>query len=545
MIWRQFAKLLCVLYVSLASCGTETDSDTSAGGDTDADTDSDSDADTDTDTDSDSDADADSDTDSDSDTDADSDADADTDSDSDSDSDIDSDTDTDTDTNWGGCGFVGSGSGGTVAVTPSQPVELDEVDVAAQNTSDLDRYGQLSTAAMGTLQYGPCGAAGLLLKVQNESDTQLVFTDPRSDGTPEVVEPEASANTHHASLFFDADCHPIVIRSSLSDGVLEYTRGGSGTWSSAVVLADVSTVLGAAPSSLTQVASDTGRDGKLYVFLGASVDGEDVIVRGDRAAAASSEWTFTALPALATSQLFGYWVDASGATHTLFRNTEYPCDPCNVDFYRGTLAAGDTTWTTEVVQAGKWGDPLDEFIESATIAFDSAGNIFIAAHFARHVITGSYRSAELRLYGLVEGTWCNEVVADETDGYAGTDGTEYTGADPQIAIDDIDHLHILFRDQSLWHESGMENQMRGQLRYAIRSGSTWYHSTLLEQQGQTESANPLIGLSEPLLAVSPSGDEIVAAGVVQTWQIDSTYADQSHPATLEAKAVTAAVAPAK
>ena len=37
-----------------------------------------------------------------------------------------------------------------------------------------------------------------------------------------------------------------------------------------------------------------------------------------------------------------------------------------------------------------------------------------------------------------------------------------------------------------------------------------------------------------MLAVSPGGDTLVAAGVRQTWQTSSIYNDDSVPATLEA-----------
>ncbi len=430
----------------------------------------------------------------------------------------------------GGCGMAESGAGGEVAVTPGGSVTLDELNTDAQN---IDMRGQLASGMLGTLRYGPCGTAGLLLWIGEGSETELVFTDPTTSGDLEVVDPEGGARD--ASLFFDADCNPVVVRSSASNGVVEYTRDDSGTWTDAVVLGD-------APPSLTQVGSDVGKDGKLYIFIRVMPADEPALLRGERNTAVGSEWTFVEMPEPTATKLHGYWVDASGNTHTLFRNTPYPCDPCNVDFFHGTYSTGDAEWTLDVVQTGKRGDPLDEFIEEATLAFDSSGNPFIAAHFGRHVITGSYKSAELRLYGMVDSTWCGETIASETDGYAGSDGTNYTGADPQIVIDDNDRIHILFQDQSLWHVDGMENQIRGQLRYALRSGAKWYKSILLEQPGQTESSSPLHGLIAPLLAVSPGGDEIVAAAVVQTWQTDSTYNDESVPATYRAQAVTATVA---
>lgn len=438
----------------------------------------------------------------------------------------------------GGCGFPESGLSGAVTITPASPVTFEELESEAMNTAAFDSDGQLAPAVLGALRYGPCGDAGLLLRIGDN----LVFIDPTTGGTPEVVDDNGDAY-RGASLFFDADCDPLVIRGTILDGFMEYTRDSADSWTVTVVLEDISSIIGSDPSPLSQAASDVGRDGRLYVFSQAGYGADARLIRGGRDAAAGSAWSFEELPMpQADSDLvFGFWVDGSGATHTLYRNTEYPCDLCNVDFFHAVLSDGGSSWSAMVVQEGKWGDPHDEYIRAASLAFDSAGDPYIAGHFARHVVTGSYKSAELRIYGKVQDEWCAEVVEDATDGYAGSDGTEYTGADPRLVIDSEGYFHVLWRDQSIWHAGGMENEIRGQLRYAVRSGSIWYKKKLFEQQGQTESSNPLIGLSAPLLAVSPDGEEAVAAAVVFSWETDSIYNDMEVPVTYTALAVTATV----
>jgi hypothetical protein len=192
------------------------------------------------------------------------------------------------------------------------------------------------------------------------------------------------------------------------------------------------------------------------------------------------------------------------------------------------------------MQVGKWGDPHDEFVGAASIAFDDSDNVYIAAFLERHVITGSYLSAELRLYGSVDGDWCSETLATKTEGYSGADGTEYTGFNPQLVIDDAGHLHILFRDMALWHNGdGYENGTEGQIRYAVRFGNTWTFETILEQKGQSDSSNPLVGVSAPSLAVSPDGKEAIETGVAWTWQTDSIYNDSPAPVTYRALSIVA------
>lgn len=434
----------------------------------------------------------------------------------------------------GGCEFSGGGNDGTVTVTPGTPATLATFDGKAQNTSDHDRNAQLAPAGVGALRWGACGAAGLLLwkNASGTQDRELVFVDPVKGTKPEVVEAKVAA-VHDAALFFDAACAAVVLRGSSKDGYVEYTRGTSGTWTQKKL--DLSKL---GSSSVTHKVGLISGDGNWHVF--ASSGGE--MIHGQRAAAAGSGWTFTKLPALAATGRYAYHVGAKGRIHVLYRNTKYPCDPCNVDTHLATLKAGASSWTTEVMQAGKWGDPYDAFIEAGSIGTDSKGNLWVATHFTRRVVTGSYKSTELRVYGRKDGAWCAEVIASENDGYAGKDGTTFTGGDPHLTVDKADRLHVLYRDLSLWHDSTGQNQSRGQLRYAVRSGDTWTTVTLHKQKGQAASAKPLYGMEAPALAVSADGKQLVAVGVESAWQTGSIYNSNSVAAAYTARALTAKLA---
>ena len=48
-------------------------------------------------------------------------------------------------------------------------------------------------------------------------------------------------------------------------------------------------------------------------------------------------------------------------------------------------------------------------IEAADIAFDEGGVPIVVAHFVTRVVTGSYKSAELRFYGKASETWCHDL----------------------------------------------------------------------------------------------------------------------------------------
>lgn len=439
------------------------------------------------------------------------------------------------------CGFPATGPGGSPTVTGGSAGTLQTVTGEARHTSEHHHNAPLAAGALRPLAVGSCGDAGLLMKVEQGGATKLLFVDPEGSGKPQVVEPSAGSSRQQAALFFDADCSPVVLRATESDTYKEYTRSG-GQWTGTELKAGLEALLGDKPSRLRHVhAQQNAAGGKMYVISKAGAGGKAVLVRGERGTAAGSQWTFTRLPQLEATDPCAYQVAPDGTSHVLFRNTPRPCDPCNMDLVLGRATAGADSWTTEVVQKSKWGEPDDEFVESASMAFDPAGTLYIAAHFVRRVVTGSYKATELRLYGKVEGTWCSETVASRNDGYAGSDGDRLTGGNPQMVMDGKGRLHVLFCDLSSWHDSTGQNALRGQLRHALRSGHGWTLTTLMQQKGQTQSSKPVHGLVSPALAVSAGGARVAAAGVALSWQTDSIYNNTDMPATYDVRAVSATV----
>ncbi len=439
----------------------------------------------------------------------------------------------------GSCGFPEGGTDGEATVSTKTPTVLDELVSDAQNTMDFEFDSQIPFGSNGVVKYGPCGDVGVLLWTGSAPDIFRSFTD-LTGGALETISP--AVGRHDAVLFFDTDCTPVVVAVSSPPVFIEYTRTGADSWAQGSPMDDLDSLLGEAPSSVQIVDSDVGSDGMLYVFAHANLATGTVLVRGVRDPAPGSAWSFEEIPSPQATNLFAYRVGPDGTTHALYRNTEYPCDPCNVDFLHGTLPEGAGDWDQEIVLAGVWGDPTDQFIEAADMDFDSGENMLIAAHFTERVITGSYEHTELRLYGLVDGEWCGELVAGDNDGYQGDDGATFTGANPKIIIDEGDHAHVVFLDQAVWHDSqSYQNEIRGQVRYAVRSGSTWTTETLISQQGMTDSPDPLNGFSAPSLAVSADGVNVTAVGVQHVWETDSIYNDSYVPVTYSATAVGATV----
>lgn len=441
----------------------------------------------------------------------------------------------------GQCGFAAGA--GAATVTAGAAKTLDTLDDKAQNNSSHETKAQLGAPGLSPLAHAPDGTAGLLLWTKGASGTQLGFVDPKKGGIPEVIVAKvASSSSRNAALFFNADSDAVVLTGDTSNGFVQYTRASAGTWSNKAALADLSTVMGAKVSSLQLQAAHRDRAGKMYIFAHASAGSDKAVLRGERDGKAGSAWTFKKLPQPTNSNLYAYRAGPDGKSYVLFRNTSYPCTgACNVDTYLGTLAAGASSWSTETVHSGKWGDPNDEFLAAGALAFDKAGNLFIAAHFTRRVVTGSYKNTELLLYAKAGGAWCGESLIQKNAGFVGGDGDTFTGANPSLHVGDDGRVFILFSDQAVWHAGPGQNEMRGNPRLATGSGSSWSTTTLFGQKGQTSSAKPLYSCIQPALSVSPDGKEVLMACVEVTWQTDSIYNSSSVPATYKAMAVTATV----
>ncbi len=433
-----------------------------------------------------------------------------------------------------GCGFPAGGADGAATVEPGAPVTLEIDEGQALNLDEIIGAGALTAGGSTALRYGPCADAGVALWLGGGSTVS--WQDPR---TEEEAESVGSTNSRlRAALVHDDACSPTIVYAA-SPGVGQYVRQGDGKWQQESVVEDLAGVLGETPGSVTLLDAEDGGDGLFHVFFEASLTKGPAWVHGSRAYTAGATFSFEALPALQVSERFDLAVGPGGQIVAVFRNTQYPCDPCDVDLYLGTLDPGSGAWVHTVVQQGTWGAPNDLFVESASVAFGPGATPYLAAHFVERVITGSYQSTELRVYGQVDGAWCHETIATASDGYAGADGATFTGADPQLAVDDAGRLHVAFTDQAIWHDGqGWQNETRGQLRYAVRAGQTWTVTTVLSQSGQSDGASPLYGSGPPLLAVAPEGNRVVVAGLLYGWQTDSIYNEAEAPVTAEPTAVT-------
>ncbi len=443
------------------------------------------------------------------------------------------------------------GTAGVVTVTPGVAQSYATVETTAMNQMDNTAsplpYMRTGALATGT---GDCTTAGLLWMDPNlagDSTKKLWYQDITTVGTkalqpePELVIDGLSPATNNATLFYAAACMPIAMRPT-SANYMEYRRSAEGTWNGVIV----NPALDGTITGLSGFGGWQERDGTMVVIARASVDGAPKGVVGRRSIEPYSTWTFAKfdLPPSFTD-LMALRQGPDGTVHALYTKTLYPCEgACDLNLYYGRMAPGGN-WVEETVQESTWNDDGDAYAADPTMVLDSRGEPVVAATFLTHVATGSVSSSELRVFGRDDGEWCMETVATQVDGYRGADGTDMTGVAPFVTTDGTGRLHVVFQDMAQWHDGNNHaNAVNGQIRYAVRAGKQWTLKTLFaqEEEGTGAPAAPLHGMLPTMLAVSPDGKTVYAAGAAFDWQTDSIYNSDYKDITFKATAVKADVA---
>lgn len=124
----------------------------------------------------------------------------------------------------------------------------------------------------------------------------------------------------------------------------------------------------------------------------------------------------------------------------------------------------------------------------------------VANGHSTHHSGWSIKTLKLNYLTRSGGTWTSELVANAADGYEGTDGNKYAGAQVQLFFDVYGQPCMTFNDLASWHITYNYTAV-GQIRYAIKACGQWYHKTIFQQDGQKVSPNPIHECLIPTMAV--------------------------------------------
>lgn len=402
---------------------------------------------------------------------------------------------------------------------------------AAAQTVETARYIEVDSQNRGIPQFkydsasrnivrSPCGSIAWVYKEMRFSfSVRLIYLelDPAGVLHASWVEDYTSgdyAAEEPGSVVFDSACRAHIFRPSGAK-LYHYAREGT---SFVRTEFDWAQIWGQNARLLFFHSAILGGDGAIWIFY-------DVILADNsrRTAFARQEasgWSHRQVTTDLFSQfdVFNFQVDAAGAVH-LVHNFAHSAG----DFSLYYAKQGPAGWVEETI-ASNGGDIDIQYHRHAFLALKPDGAPGVIGTFEEHYDPGgSLKDSDLVYFSRnSNGTWSKSTLQGTADGYTGTDGNNYTGAEPQLAFDLQGRPHVVFCDIASWHEPldigggqtvSANVTAQGQIRYAYHNGSQWKFWKIFSQLGQSQSPDPIYELFRPQLAISPGGSEIGIIGM--------------------------------
>jgi hypothetical protein len=249
-----------------------------------------------------------------------------------------------------------------------------------------------------------------------------------------------------------------------------------------------------------------GRDGKLHLFLKGSASGESRVLHGTLE---GTSWSFSSLPVIAPistgscfgwsiPRVFNYAVDSQGRVHAAYY------DSCALG-YAVTESGG---WQQEI--AVPMADERNIPGFDGYVAIDDNDQPAIANANSTHYEGWSIKSLTLNYLTRSAGAWSTELITDTADGYVGTDGDQYAGAQVQLFFDAYGQPYVTFNDLASWHIT-YNYTGAGQIRYAVKACAEWTFETVFHQEGQAVSPNPIHECLFPTMALGADRQTLLFA----------------------------------
>ena len=396
-------------------------------------------------------------------------------------------------------------------VTVAAPSIFAEAVGSYRSSPEGSDFDAIDSNTRGYVAVGPCGTAGYVFRALEDAagskKYSLRYREVATDGatTETTLVEQSSPLAFEWSLVFDGECRPHVFRVA-DDHYERWTReAGADAFTTTDVLDDLEMVFGTV-TRIDHHAAVRGHDGAVHVFFEIWVDGQSKFLHAIEVPA-GWDYETTGFEQADIWEYFGFAVDAEGVPHTAYR----------FDRHLGYARLEGGSWQHEDVALRADFDDEPALMGSIAVGPGSTAAPHIAATYAHRSLTGSFQRTQLRYSWRDDiGGWHTQILVQDSDRYAGGDGTQFTGWDPHITVDAGGHPHVAFSDLASWHAPlpdsdppiNANDYLGGQIRYIYRdgdAGAAWSLATLFEQLGQTESPNPLHGLSHPTVAVAGDG----------------------------------------
>jgi len=390
------------------------------------------------------------------------------------------------------------------------------------NDSHSNHWVQLSAAGVVGIVYGKGIVVG---DIGQTGD--LIYHTIQADGSEREEVVTRGSGVNKSVLLYDAGSKPHLFyaRSDDSDQfIYHFFKNHLGDWLSETVI----NFAGEGGKYIYEISADIGRDDAIHLLVLKSRSNPD---------SPDYNWAFLDSNLYHITNRSGTWekhwiknydtfytydvdtktlrrqdmaVDDDGHVHVVFGEQ---IDVLGDD----SCATGRLHYATN--KTGEWVielalEPITHPHEagwSPSLCLDHRGRPAVASTYVARVLTLSMSDAHLA-YSVRQddGTWHTTVVADEADGYLGTDGGKYTGALPHLKFDRQNRPHIVFSDIASSH--GPYNYINiGQIRYAAFNGRSWDLTTVYRQPSP-QAFYTASEMGGQCLVISEDGERIQVVG---------------------------------
>ncbi|PWB67679.1 hypothetical protein C3F09_13105 [candidate division GN15 bacterium] len=330
----------------------------------------------------------------------------------------------------------------------------------------------------------------------NYTDGTLLYRTIAPNGSEHIDSVTTGTRMEKSVLLYDSlsEPHIFMARSNEFDQIIEhYFRRDTGQWQSDTIMH----FYGEGGKFIYEMSAEPGPDYSFHLLVlktRSDIDSDDFMDAWINSflyhvTNATGNWqkeliqnydmAFTYDMYIKTSCRQDIKVDRDGYVHVTFAEQIYGGTYPSRLLY-ATNKTG--TWQIEVALNYEPGS-TDDAGWFPSLCFDTNDVPYIACDYIDRVPTYSaYLWKLLLLKRIGDGSWTSEVVATQSDGYSGGDGTQFTGGLAHLVFDRSNTPHIVFSDIASTHWP-IRNQCVnvGNIRYAVRAGATWDIRTIYRQ----------------------------------------------------------------
>lgn len=330
----------------------------------------------------------------------------------------------------------------------------------------------------------------------NYTEGTLLYKTIFPDGSFVLDSVTTGERLEKSVLLYDSLSKPhiFVARSNDSDQVvIHYYKSADDQWESETIIH----FLNRGGKFIYELSADTGPDHSFHLLLlktRSDIDSDDFMDAWINSnlyhlTNASGMWegelilnynmAYTYDMYIKSSCRQDIKVDDSGFVHVTFSEQMIGAD----DPSRLLYATNKTgSWQFEIALNYDYGS-RDDAGWFPSLCLDNYGVPYISCMYVDRVYTHSATSCNLLLLKrLGPGNWHSEIIAEQDDGYYGSDGRNFTGGLTHLVFDKSNTPHIIFSDIASTHWPVMNQCVNvGNIRYAVLENGTWNITTIYHQ----------------------------------------------------------------